>query len=448
MLFDDLLRKFKAYGKADAIIWHDKPYSYEWLYQEIEKSKQEILDHQITPGEIVEINADYSPKAVAILLALVSMQCITVPLSKSSQQNAGRFREIAQVEAEITLDVHDNAQYKHFTKKVDHPILLKLKRGHHPGLILFSSGSTGASKAAVHDWRFLLERYRKPALAKRVIVFLLFDHIGGVNSLLHTLFNGGCVVVIKERTPQATCEVIQNHRVQVLPTSPTFLNLMLISHVYEKYDLGSLELVTYGTEVMPENVLKKFHELFPSVRLLQTYGLSEIGILKTESKSADSLFIKIKGEQNNIRIVNNLLEIKTKTAMIGYLNAEHPFTNDGWFKTGDMVEVDGDYIRILGRASEMINVGGLKIFPAQVENIIEQIENVEDVIVTSEKSPVTGNIVKATIKLIQPENMVDFRKKMIRFCKGKLETFAIPQKIVFVDKMPYGERFKKMHKAA
>ena len=111
--------------------------------------------------------------------------------------------------------------------------------------------------------------------------------------------------------------------------------------------------MTYGTEVMPESTLKQFHELFPKVLLLQTYGLSEVGILRSKSKSSDSLWVKVGGEGFETRVVDGMLEIKAKSAMLGYLNAESPFTEDGWFKTGDAVEVDGEYIRILGRKSEM-----------------------------------------------------------------------------------------------
>jgi acyl-CoA synthetase (AMP-forming)/AMP-acid ligase II len=112
-----------------------------------------------------------------------------------------------------------------------------------------------------------------------------------------------------------------------------------------------------------------------------------------------------------------------------------------------MVEVDGEYIRILDRASELINVGGLKVYPVQVENVIEQMDNVEDVIVNSDVSPITGQIVKATVKLTHQENLTDFRKRMVSFCKDKLEAYAVPQKVVLIDKLTYGERFKKMRKA-
>lgn len=94
--------------------------------------------------------------------------------------------------------------------------------------------------------------------------------------------------------------------------------------MYKKFDLSSLQTVTYGTEVMPESTLKRFHALYPNIKLQQTYGLSEVGILRSKSKSSDSLWVKVGGEGFETRIVDGLLEIKAKSAMLGYLNAPVP----------------------------------------------------------------------------------------------------------------------------
>ena len=98
---------------------------------------------------------------------------------------------------------------------------------------------------------------------------------------------------------------------------------------------------------MPESTLKRFNQLFPDIKLLQTYGLSEVGILRSKSKSSDSLWVKVGGEEFETRVIDGMLEIKAKSAMLGYLNAPSPFTEDGWFKTWDAVEVEGEYIKIL-----------------------------------------------------------------------------------------------------
>jgi acyl-CoA synthetase (AMP-forming)/AMP-acid ligase II len=219
---------------------------------------------------------------------------------------------------------------------------------------------------------------------------------------------------------------------------------LLLSEAYKRHDLSSLKLVTYGTEVMPESTLQRFHNLFPDVRLQQTYGLSEVGILRSKSLSSDSLWVKIGGEGFQTRVVGGLLEIKAESAMVGYLNAPSPFTEDGWFKTGDSVLVDGEFFRIMGRASELINVGGLKVYPAQIESVIQQMPGVEDVAVVGAPNAITGQIVTARVRVSTGEDLATFRRRMREFCAGRLEPFMIPQRVVFADKEMHGDRFKKM----
>ncbi len=86
----------------------------------------------------------------------------------------------------------------------------------------------------------------------------------------------------------------------------------------------------------------------PHVDLKQTYGLSEVGILPTRSRDRDSLWLKLGGDDIGTRVIDGELWIRVPEGMLGYLNHPSPFTEDGWFNTHDAVEVDGDYVRILG----------------------------------------------------------------------------------------------------
>ena len=446
MYIDFLLSTFENNKNKEAIIWNENSFSYAWLLDAISKWQMELKKLELESNSVVSLEADFSPDSVAILLALIESGCTIVPLSGSVESKKPEFRKISQVEYSIQIKNDDNLEVNKTGTKVTHEILMNLKQNARPGLILFSSGSTGKSKAAVHDFVPMLEKFKVPRNSLRSITFLLFDHIGGINTLLYNLSNAGCIVTVKNRKPETICRAIQDHRVQLLPTSPTFINLLLVSEVYKNYDLTSLELVTYGTEVMPESTLKRFNELFPDVRLLQTYGLSEVGILRSKSKSSDSLWVKVGGEGFDTRIVDGMLEIKAKSAMLGYLNAESPFTDDGWFKTGDAVEVDGEYIRIMGRKSELINVGGEKVYPAEVESVIQMMDGVEDVAITGEQNPITGQIVKAKVRLTTDETLSQFRKRMRKYCSSRLEKYKIPQKIILADDSLHGERFKKMRR--
>jgi hypothetical protein len=85
--------------------------------------------------------------------------------------------------------------------------VVELRERGHPGLVLFSSGSTGKNKASLHDLVPFLEKFEVPRHAMRTIAFLLFDHIGGINTLLYTLSNGGVVISIRDRDPEIVCVV-------------------------------------------------------------------------------------------------------------------------------------------------------------------------------------------------------------------------------------------------
>ncbi len=427
----------------EALIWRDRVYTHGWLREELDRYVSEMRD-KIEPGTVVSLEADFSPTAVAMLLALIEKCCVVVPLTDSVEAKKPEFRDVARVQTIVRVGVDDSIDVVRRPAQVDHPTLLHLAERQRPGLVLFSSGSTGKSKAALHDLVPILAKFEVPRQSLRTITFLLFDHIGGFNTLLYSLSNAGCIVTVEDRSPEAICSTIEKHRVELLPTSPTFLNLLLVSRAHERHDLSSLKLVTYGTEVMPESTLHRLHEVLPEVRLQQTYGLSEVGILRSKSKSSDSLWVKLGGEGFETRVRDGLLEIKAQSAMLGYLNAPSPFTDDGWFKTGDAVEVDGEYIKILGRRSEIINVGGEKIYPAAVESVLQTMDGVVDVAIRGESHPLTGNIVVARVLLDTSEPLATFRKRMRSHCAGQLPRYAVPQKVVLADRGSYGERYKRM----
>jgi acyl-CoA synthetase (AMP-forming)/AMP-acid ligase II len=168
--------------------------------------------------------------------------------------------------------------------------------------------------------------------------------------------------------------------------------------------------------------------------------------MRSKSRSSDSLWVKLGGEGFETRVVDGMLEIKAQSAMVGYLNAPSPFTADGWFRTFDHVEVDGEYFRILGRRSELINVGGEKVFPAEVESVLATMPGVLDVAVVGEPHPITGNIVKATVRLAEPEKLSDFRKRVRLFCQGRLAEFKVPSKVVLTDVALHTDRYKKIRR--
>src|SRR5438093_2203444 len=448
MFIDFLFEVFRENAESEAVIWRDQSFAYGKLLDWTNHWRSYLGKNRIATGTVTAIEADFSPNAIALMLALIETGCIAVPLTSSVAAKKAEFIAISKVEALLELDARDEARLTRFEPPSTHEILQRLRERGHPGLILFSSGSTGASKAAVHDIVGMLGKFKVRRHARRAITFLLYDHIGGFNTMLYQLSNAGCIVTVQDRDPDTVMRAIEQHKVELLPTSPTFINLILLSEAYRRYDLSSLKIVTYGTEPMPESTLRRFHEVLPDVKLQQTYGLSEVGILRSKSRASDSLWVKLGGEGFQTRVVDEILQIKAASAMLGYLNAPSPFTEDGWFNTGDQVEVDGDYFRILGRQSEIINVGGQKVYPAEVESVVQEMQEVAEVSVYGEKNAIVGEIVCAAVRLRKPRDARDFQRELRQFCRQRLQEFQIPIRIRLVERATHGERFKKNRREA
>ncbi|MDP2313837.1 MAG: long-chain fatty acid--CoA ligase [Pseudomonadota bacterium] len=439
-----LLDRFAAAAAAPAIVWNDREYDYAWLIEALDGWRGRLAAADVKAGDVVVLTADFSPHSTAALLALWERGCIVVPMTRAAAGQRAELLATAEADAEFTFTNDDIAAFTKLERVAPpHPTYQKLRDVGSPGLVLFSSGSSGKAKGIVHDALRLLEKYKKPRHARRTIAFLSFDHIGGINTLLHVLSNGGTVISVPNRQPATVCCAIDRHGVRVLPTSPTFLNLLLLSGALDAFALSSLETITYGTEVMPEGTLARLHAKLPHVTLQQTYGLSEVGILRSKSESSDSLWVRLGGEGIETRVRNGMLEIRSSSAMVGYLNAPSPFTDDGWFMTGDVVDERGAFFRIHGRHSEQINVGGEKVFPAEIEDVLLQMDGVIDVAVHGEPHAILGQIVVATAYLSVEETLPEFRKRLVQFCRPRMQPFKVPQKVI-VSKVPLnGERFKK-----
>tara|TARA_Y100001935_G_C17286174_1_gene500521 strand:+ start:310 stop:1650 length:1341 start_codon:yes stop_codon:yes gene_type:complete len=438
------LNNFKNNHSKDAIIWKDSVFSYGWLYDSIIDWDLWLKRKGVIDSDVVVIEGDFSPNSISLFFSLLKLNCIIVPLTDSVSENREKFIEISNAKYIISINSIDEVMIESMKHpRADNNLYKILNQRKHSGLVLFSSGSTGESKAAVHDLEFILDKFKVKKRAYRSITFLLYDHIGGVNTMLYILSNGGCIITAKNRTPDSVLKLIEKYNVELLPTSPTFLNLILLSEAYKNYRLDSLKVITYGTEPMPENTLLKINSLYPKIKLQQTYGLSEVGILRSKSKDSKSLWVKIGGEGFETRVANGLLEIKAKSAMLGYLNAPSPFTEDGWFKTGDEVDVEGEYFLIKGRKSEIINVGGEKVYPQEVENTILGLDYVLDVLVYGESHPIIGNIVVAEVYLNDENKTISYKNDIKKYCFSHLDKYKVPAKIKLMKDLKFSKRFKK-----
>lgn len=391
----------------------------------------------ITAGDVVALVGDFNPESIRALLNLIDLGAVVVPLTHETTQQHGYFFDVAQVSWVVEPS---KGSVQRVADRAEHPLLQNIRALGRAGLVLFSTGTTGRPKAILHDLTQFLQRYETPRPTFRTLGFLLFDHIGGINTLLHTLYNRGTVVTVRDRSIGGVLEVCRRYSVQVLPTTPTFLRLLLMSGLVPNDVPNTLRLITYGTERMDQPTLDRLCTALPDVDFRQTFGMSELGIVRVKSEARDSLWMKIGGEGVETRVVDSKLQIRSETRMLGYLNAESPFDSEGWYDTRDIVEQKGEYIKVVGRDTEVINVGGQKFMASEVERVAIRFPGVELLSVKGRDNPITGQHVELTV---QPISGNDFDQNgFTTFLRGNLPSHMVPRRIK-VGPVGIGHRFKR-----
>ena len=131
------------------------------------------------------------------------------------------------------------------------------------------------------------------------------------------LFNLGKIVSIKERTVESVAQTIKDYSVELLPTTPTFLRMLSLYPAIEENLGNSIKIISYGTERMDQPTLNRLADQFPNVDFRQTYGMSELGILRIKSKARNSLYMSVGGEGVETKIVDNILHIRAENRMLG-----------------------------------------------------------------------------------------------------------------------------------
>lgn len=445
---ETVLARMRGFDQAPAVYWRGQVLTYADFFRQIDAWRGELAARGIGAGSICGVHGDYSPHSCSLIFALLSVGAVIVPFTVASGPEMGRMEQLSSLEGMFSFADDDSWTFEARTTVDTNDLIEDFRTRGLPGLIVFTSGSTGAPKGILHDCERVMRKFVEERRGWRTILFLMMDHFGGFNTLVGTFAYGGMAVCSRSRTPEGICEAIQAAHAQLLPTTPTFLNLLMTSSTWQRFDLSSVELITYGTELMPQATLAKLGAIFPNTRFKQTYGLSELGVLRSHSQGSHSTWVKVGGDGFETKVLDGVLWIRSEASMVGYLNAPNPFESDGWFCTGDAVEQDGEFIRFVGRKSDVINVGGHKLLPIEVEEALLQADNVLEATVYAVDHPIMGQVPCARVTLREPEDAERLTARLRAHCRERLAKFKVPMRIVAVDALEQRtERHKKVRHA-
>lgn len=443
---DIIIEKIRN-SSGEAIFWNDKFVSYPQFCSLIDEWIHVFKKEGIRERDICAYYGDYSPGSCALAFALMQNKNILVPLTSTVEKEIAGYSEIAGIDWFIKFDGGDNYSIERVsTYSQKNNLILDFYKCEAPGLIVFTSGSTGKPKGILQNCDRVLKKFIDAKRSFRTILFLMMDHFGGFNTMLSVFAGGGLAICLPDRKTETVCRIIERSEAELLPATPTFLNLLFNSGDYNNFNLSSLMMITYGTEMITPSTLKNIQGIFPNCRIKQTYGLSELGVLHSQSENDGSDWVKVGGKGFETRIIDDILWIRSEAGMVGYLNAPNPIAADGWMSTGDMVETKGEYIRFLGRKSDIINVGGQKVFPVEVESVLMEDKNVLDATVLAQPNQIMGNIVVARLLLKENEEKTEMVERLRKLCLLKLSKFKVPVKFVVLDKPQFNARYKKTRK--
>jgi long-chain acyl-CoA synthetase len=331
---------------------------------------------------------------------------------------------------------------------------------------MYTSGTTGRPKGAMHRHRDMVEHSLMCIAAKRLtpndrgLVAAPMFHCAELHCcFLPRVHVGGSNVIIHHFDPKNVLKVIQEEKITLMFGAPTMWN-MILQEKYEEYDLSSLRLGLYGAAPMAPVLVKACKEKL-GIDLIQAYGMTEMGPAITFLNEHDQLkkagSAGKPGFNHEIRVVRpnengpsepddvlppfevGEIIVKGPCMMVGYYKrpeATEKALYKGWYHSGDLGYFDEDgYLYVADRVDDMVITGGENVYPREVEDVLHEHEGVLDVAVLGEPDEKWGEKVIAVVVKKDPNLTAE---DLEQFCKNsdKLADYKRPRKYIFVDALP------------
>jgi acyl-CoA synthetase (AMP-forming)/AMP-acid ligase II len=324
-----------------------------------------------------------------------------------------------------------------------------------PALILFTSGSTGRSKGAVHSHGGLvttaatMSRELHLGESERTLHFLpMFSSC--LEHLIPLVYARATHVILAQFDATAVWEAVRSFDITHFDAVPTTLRRML--EVLPAQIPKSLRLITYASERMPDALIIELIEQLPVVEFIQFYGMIEhlcitvlgatdqLRKIGTVGRPMDGAQLYLLNEAGDIAGDNESGEIvaRSPTLFTGYWqddSATAQVMRGGWMRTGDFGRIDGEgFLSLEGRVKEMIKSGGLTVIPSEIENVLLAHPGVRDAVVVGVPDERWGEAVHA---FVTPSPAALLQEAELKsFCKERLAAYKCPKSIQIVSELP------------
>ncbi len=328
-----------------------------------------------------------------------------------------------------------------------------------PLLICYTSGTTGRPKGVLLTQAALAANAANSAdmhdlvASDRILTTLPLFHVGGLNILTTPALAVGASVVLHPKfDPEASLAAIERERITLTVLVPAQLDMLIAHPRWRSADLSSLRMISTGSSIVPERLIRALQER--GVPMVQVYGATETCPIATYQKLADverkpgsagrpapGCEVRVAGDGGGDDLAPGItgeILVRGPNVMIGYWRAPQATAEvlrDGWFRSGDMGHWDEDgYLFVDGRRKEMIISGGENIYPAEIENVLIECQDIAEATVVGRPDPRWGEVVVA---VVVPRSGADLsRERVLGLFEGRIARFKHPKEVLFVGEMP------------
>ena len=412
----------------------------------------------VVPGEVVAVQLPNTPEFVTAFLAICRLGAVMCTLHmpyrgaeieallRHSRAKLAiclpaakeLFRGIGRTPSEIETD-------SLLARDFPSPVAAD------PFLLLYTSGTTAAPKGVPHSYHTMLSNARlgvpehRLTAADRILSAAPFTHLFGLYALHCAWSCGAASVLLPAFKPDEMAMTVEKQRPTALWTAPAHIAAVRAQGLFDKHDWSSLKLAIMSGSACPPQLVREFSQRVKGCAVTQLWGMTETqGALYTRPGDALDVHCASAGRPSpgtEVRIVDGELQVRGCLLFPGFFDNDpanaSAFTDDGWYRTGDLAAVDaaGNY-SITGRVKDIINRGGVKFNPRDVEDLLDSHPKVLQSAIVPMPDPILGEKACAFVVLRNKEEKISL-DDVVAYLLGKnIAKNKLPEKLVVVAEMP------------
>lgn len=300
---------------------------------------------------------------------------------------------------------------------------------------VLTSGSTGAPKPILHTWKSLCRPTRRTGRSEQRWLLTYRPHLyAGLQVFLQCMADHGTLYLPGDGSDaSAICRFIAANDVEYISATPSYWRRLLLFS--DPHLLGSVRPVqiTLGGEVADQAVLDALRRQFPHTRIVHIYATSELGRCFSVTDGREGFptrFLDAPSPDGvEMRVADDELVVRSANAAIGQID------RNVWIRTGDLVTIHGGRVLFKGRQSEVINVGGSKVHPVEIERVIRGVPGVEDVRVFATRSSLAGQLVACELVPSSSDAQAQVVESVQQTCTALLAPFQRPRLMKIVKRI-------------